>query len=200
MRGKKLFGKIHEQWQREREKKDLEKIDLSFYGAVRDFLKLNEDKVLGEKNELRKKIYEARLKRIKFVIEDLAEIRTRKIFELLIQQKEPEKNLASEERDFFERQQKIYNYYLKELHEPEEVAFIDIDDLVEIKNTEKQKIEEEQIDYVVVKIKQNIEQPLMGLDGQKYGPFQKEDVCVLPKINAIGLVKRKVAEEIEIKD
>ncbi len=60
----------------------------------------------------------------------------------------------------------------------------------------EKKIEEKK-DKVLVRVKQNIPE-FEGIDGKTY-KLRKEDVVLIPKINANALIKSGVCEEIEVK-
>ncbi len=83
------------------------------------------------------------------------------------------KNLMSSEREF-------YSQILKKIKEK----------LLEIeKSNDNGKI--------TVRLLQDLPE-IVGIDGKIYGPFKKEDVVNLPKENAEALIKRGVAEKIDV--
>ena len=62
---------------------------------------------------------------------------------------------------------------------------------------EREEVEKDVKDVMVVRIKQNIPE-FEGLDGKTY-KLRRGDVVVLPKLNAEALIKGGIAEEIEVK-
>jgi DNA replication initiation complex subunit (GINS family) len=192
-----VFDKIQNKWKEEREKEQLTPMNEAFYGAMRDFLKVRTTKAKEEINPLIKKILEERLDRLRFVINDLLRIRTFKIIQMVLNKQEIEINLAREEHNFFERMKQIYEVYRKDVFSPKDVAYTDLD-MPSIESTDEHS--DDEIEFVAIRFLQSTKNKIQGLDGKTYGPFEPEDVCLLPKENAIGLVRREIAENIEIKE
>jgi DNA replication initiation complex subunit (GINS family) len=190
-----VFDKIQAKWKEEREKETLTPLNEAFYGAMRDFLKQRTIKTKEEINPFVKKMLEERLKRLKFVVNDLLKIRTIKIIRSVISKEEIKVNMAREELDFYDRMKKIYDIYRKEVFSPKDVAYTDIQSILDEEIIEE---EQEQIEYVAIRFLKSTKDRIQGLDGQIYGPFEPEDVCLLPKENAIGFVRREIAENIDI--
>ena len=192
-----MFDKIQNKWKEEREKEQLTPMNEAFYGAMRDFLKVRTTKAKEEINPLIKKILEERLNRIKFVINDLLRIRTSKITQMVLSKQEIEINLAREERNFYERMKQVYDIYRKDVFSPKDVAYTDLS-LPSIETTGEGT--EDEIEFVAIRFIQSTKNKIQGLDGKTYGPFEPEDICLIPKENAIGLVRREIAENIELKE
>ena len=189
-----MFDKIQAKWKEEREREELTPLNEAFYGAMRDFLKQRTVKTKEEINPFIKKMLEERLKRLKYVINDLLKIRTIKIIRSVVSREEIKVNMSREEIDFYDRMKKIYDIYRKEVFSPKDVAYTDIQSILD----EEIIKEEEKIEYVAIRFLKSTKDRIQGLDGQIYGPFEPEDVCLLPKENAIGFVRREIAENIEI--
>ncbi len=190
-----MFDKIQSKWKEERERNDLTPMTEAFYGAMRDFLKQRSIKAKEEINPFMKKMLEARLDRLRYVINDLIKIRTTKIIRIVTNKEEIAVSTTREESDFYTRMKKIYDIYRKEIFSPKDVAFTDIEEILDAEDLEK----DEKIEYVAVRFLKSTKDKIQGLDGRTYGPFAKEDVCLLPKENAIGFVRREIAEDIDIK-
>jgi len=191
-----VFDKIQNKWKEEREKEQLTPMNEAFYGAMRDFLKIRSTRTKEEINPLIKKILEERLNRLKFVINDLIKIRTIKIIQLVLNKQEIDVNLAREEQNFYERMKQIYDIYRKDIFSPKDVAYTDL----KLPSIDQTSEDSEDIEFVAIRFIQSTKDKIQGLDGKTYGPFEPEDVCLIPKENAIGLVRREIAENIEIKE
>jgi len=189
-----VFDKIQTKWKEEREKEDLTPMTEAFYGAMRDFLKQRTIKTKEAINPFVKRMLDARLNRLRYVINDLIKIRTTKIIKMVTSKREITVSIAREESDFYERMKKIYDIYKKEIFSPKDVAYTDIESILDAEDSEKV----EKIEYVAVRFLRSTKDQIQGLDGRTYGPFAKEDVCLLPKENAIGFVRREIAEDIEM--
>ncbi|OLS32998.1 MAG: hypothetical protein HeimAB125_03410 [Candidatus Heimdallarchaeota archaeon AB_125] len=192
-----MFDKIQNKWKEEREKKQLTPMNEAFYGAMRDFLKIRTTRSKEEINPLIKKILEERLNRLKFVINDLLRIRTFKIIQIVLNKQEIDINLAREEQNFYERMKQIYDVYRKDVFSPKDVAYTDLN-LPSVESIGEGS--DDEIEFVAIRFIQSTKDKIQGLDGRIYGPFEPEDVCLIPKENAIGLVRREIAENIELKE
>jgi len=190
-----VFEKIQDKWKDERGSEILTPMDEIFYSAMRELLKKLATRTKKEINPLIKKILETRLERITYVINDLMRIRTTKLITMVMDREKVTVNLAREEQDFYDRFSKIYDLYRKEVFSPKDVAYVDINKVI---GKEIAEDEEEDIDYVAVRFIKKTKTQIQGLDGNTYGPFEPEDVCLIPKENAIGLVRREIAENIEM--
>lgn len=190
-----MFEKIQDKWKDERGSEILTPMDEIFYSAMRELLKKLATRTKKEINPLIKKVLETRLERITYVINDLMRIRTTKLITMVMDREKITVNLAREEQDFYDRFSKIYDLYRKEVFSPKDVAYVDINKVI---GKEIAEDEEEDIDYVAVRFIKKTKTQIQGLDGNTYGPFEPEDVCLIPKENAIGLVRREIAENIEM--
>ncbi len=190
-----MFEKIQDKWKDERGSEKLTPMDEIFYSAMRELLKKHTTKTKKEINPLIKKILETRLERIKYIINDLMRIRTTKLITMVMNREKVTVNLAREEQDFYDRFSQIYELYRKEVFSPKDVAYVDINKLI---GKEIEEEGEEEIDYVAIRFIKKTKTQIQGLDGKTYGPFEPEDVCLIPKENAIGLVRREIAENIEM--
>ncbi|MBY9001157.1 MAG: hypothetical protein KGD64_09605 [Candidatus Heimdallarchaeota archaeon] len=190
-----MFEKIHDKWKDERGSQKLTPMDEIFYSAMRDLLKKRTVKTKEEINPFIKKILEIRLDRIKYVINDLMQIRTKKLITMVMNREKVSANLAREEQDFYDRFSQIFELYRKEVFSPKDVAYTDISKMI---GREIEEEGDEEIDYVPIRFIKRTKDRIQGLDGKTYGPFEPEDVCLIPKENAIGLVRREIAENIEM--
>lgn len=190
-----MFDKIHNKWKEEREKEELTSLNEAFYGAMRDFLKTRTVRAKEEINPLIKKVLEERLNRLRFVINNLLKIRTTKIMRYIINREEITVELAREEQNFYDRMKKLYDIFRKDIFSPKDIAYTDVSTVV---GEDEADDLEEDIEYVAVRFLKNTDDKIQGLDGQSYGPFEQEEICLLPKENAVGLVRREIAEKIEM--
>jgi len=192
-----LFDKIQNKWKEEREKTNLTPMNEAFYGAMRDFLKTKSVRAKEEINPLIKKVLVEKLNRMQFVVDDLLKIRTTKIIQAVLKKEELTVILAREEQNFYERMKMLYDVYLKDVFSPKDIAYTDVDSIVgKLSDAEV----EDSIEYVAIRFLEGTKDHFQGVDGNQYGPFEKEDIGILPKDNAVGLVKREIAENIEVTD
>lgn len=192
-----MFDRIQNKWKEEREKTQLTPMNEAFYGAMRDFLKTKTVRAKEEINPIIKKVLEEKLGRMRYVIDDLLAIRTTKILQTVLNKEEITVILAREEKNFYDRIKILYDVYRKDIFSPKDIVYTDIDSIVGKESVEE---EEEAIELVAVRFLKSTKEGFQGIDGNPYGPFKEEDVSVLPKENARGLVKREIAENIELVD
>ncbi|HIP62725.1 MAG TPA: hypothetical protein EYH04_01150 [Archaeoglobus profundus] len=93
---------------------------------------------------------------------------------------------------------------LENMIELEKILFRKLVELLEkfkrlILERREEKVEEEVVEegYIMVRIKKDIPE-FEGVDGKIY-KLRKEDVVLLPALNAKALIKNGVAEEVEVK-
>lgn len=184
-----------ELWRHERESERLIGISESFYGVMRDHLRMWEERINNTADPFTKEILSVHLKRLRYIINDIIDIRTRKIIEKVIKGEKVQVSITREENTFYERLKQIYDIYKKEIFSPKETAFISMQDILGEKS--EQEVVEEKIEYVAVRFTKEVEEPIVGLDGKYYGPFKEGDICVLPKENAKGLVQFEIATKID---
>lgn len=189
-----MIDKIFDLWKRERGTTEISPMNIDFYSVMRDDLKKRTKKAKEQINPLIKNVLEAHLGRIKFVVNDLIKIRSMKIIRLVIRGDEVKVNLAREEINFYQRLKAIYGIYRKEIFSPKDVAYTDIGKILD---EESDEAAGGSIEYVAIRIVKKTKE-ITGLDENIYGPFEPEDVCLLPKENAIGLVRRDIAEDISL--
>ena len=51
---------------------------------------------------------------------------------------------------------------------------------------------------VVIRILQDIEEEIVGIDLKNYGPFKKEDIATIPEKNAMLLIEKNVAMPVKL--
>ncbi len=164
----------------------IERIDDDFYEKLKERIaelekkreNVNEKEIARIEDEIRtlkkiqRKIFEARTGKIIWIAwADVCET------ESGIEGKD---NLIKIEREFLNSLRELFNDYKKRVFE--------------FSKKEEREIEK---DVMIVRIKQNIPE-FEGLDGKTY-KLRKEDVVVLPKLNAEALIKGGIAEDIEVK-
>lgn len=184
-----------ELWRQERESEEIIGISESFYDVMREHLKMWKGKVNDTLDPFIKKLLSTHLNRLRFVIHDIIKIRTKKIIEKVLRGEQISVSITREEYNFYERLEQIYKLYKKEIFSPKEVLYVTMSDILDTDKTENL---EEVIEYVVVRFLKEIKEPIIGLDGKYYGPFKKDDICVIPKENAKGLVQHEIATNVSI--
>ncbi len=171
----------------ERSRTAIEKIDDDFYERLKERIAELEERMKKASDEDATRI-EDEIRTLKKIQKKIFEARTGKIIRLAWAEVcntesgiEGKENLIQVEKDFLEK--------LKEL-------ILKFRELLLEKRVEKEESIEEG-DYVLLRIKQDIPE-FEGVDGKTY-KLRREDVVLIPKLNANGLIKSGVAEKIEVK-
>ena len=163
----------------------LQKIDENLYDKIKEKIaeleerKKNassEDEIIRIEDEIRtlkriqRRIFEARTSKIiKMAWAKVCETETDEEFD----------NMTSVEKSLFKKLVEILENFKRLI-------------LEHVKKEEK-----EEAKYILVRIKKDIPE-FVGVDGKTY-KLRREDVVVLPELNAKALIKDGVAEEIEVK-
>jgi len=183
------YDEIHLFWKEEKDTKallDLEDMKLS---KMSDYLSKIR-KVLAETpsgNVIQVELLQEEGVNVEFMIKDLLKIRRQKILAAVLDEEKPVGTMPLAEEEFYKR-------LLRGMESHTEF----IDDIVTGKpsptitkpkpKTEEEPIlsnlEDESLDYVMVRFLRPVKDSVMGLDEIVYGPFQKEDIATIPTENA----------------
>ncbi len=161
----------------------LHKIDENLYERVKERIAELEERKNNAVREEEIARIEDEIRTLKKILRRIFEARTGKIIKMAwakvceTEIEEEIDNMTSAERNLFERLVEILENFKKTI-------------LEHVKR-------EEEVRYVLVRIKKDIPE-FVGVDGKTY-KLKKEDVVVLPELNAKALIKDGVAEEIEVK-
>jgi len=161
----------------EKKSQNLTKIPDDFYEAVRMYIE-------GKKKLAKEKKDEIELRNIERVVENIFNLRERKIVNFAIMAARAgvqPSNLTSEEKQFFQKVLEI----LKERR-----GILDRIKLT-LEGETKKEIE------ILVVFKQDFP-AFVGIDGQTYGPFKKGDIAKLPEENRKLLVAKGIVEEFKV--
>lgn len=164
------FELIRKIQREERDSPQLTKLPENFFEKVSAYL---EQKKKIEKEDRKISL---ELKNIERLIENIFDIRERKILNqaiITVRTRIPPQNMTEEERNFFEGIVKI----LKERRE---------NFFGSLKKEDKKK----------VRFKEDIPE-FVGIDGETYGPFKKDEEAEIPIENFEVLLKKELVEEIK---
>ncbi len=157
----------------ERSTNKLVKLPENFFKDVKDYL--------DKKSKLQSKEDKWELDSAKGTLEDLLEIRERKILTLAMYSARsgivPE-NLTPEEKNFFDNIIKIIKDFQKQ---------------------RKKALEEKPEKMVAIAVLEDIPE-FVGTDLKSYGPFKKGDIATIPEDSAKLFVQKGMAKEINIKE
>ncbi|MHA1377275.1 MAG: DNA replication complex subunit Gins51 [Candidatus Helarchaeota archaeon] len=181
-----MYSSLYKIWNDENIVDTLQKLNDKILDDIRKYV--NNLTKLKNKSEdkIAQLIIEEELKNIKFMLEDLFEIRINKIFNAIKEGQEIKlNNLTLDERKFFELSKDLYqrcsDLFYSSAHGSK---------LKNFTNFFHQ--------YIPIRILKEMN-AIVGADLKTYGPFKAEDIAVLPKKNAETLIKHEYAAAISIK-
>jgi DNA replication factor GINS len=191
-----VYDEIFEAWKREKSSEDIQPLPPDFLERASKHLA---DLKLLVAKESGDDVFDSFRKReaeyTEFMVSSLLRMRARKIFLLSLQGAvEAPANLAENEKSLFDNLRADLARYLHEstqLPRKEDATFHDIPKAMPNPATWT----EDGSTTMLLRILQPIPR-LVGVDLHEYGPFQQEDLVVLPKENALVLIARGVASEV----
>lgn len=154
--------------------------------------------------DIQAEIYEQEAINLEFMLRDLLILRRNKILQAAVKQEEPSGDMTISEEEFYNR---VFRAFSGHDEFVENTITGSPSATVKLSNSDTSATEEaiddddtHQLDYVMVRFLQPIEEAFVGMDEQIYGPFDKEDVAMIPIHNAKvwlrnGTVSRIVPEE-----
>lgn len=177
------INKLHHTVIRETESDSIQEIDPNFYRSLSEFIgNLNKQEYDGVENKIKKSLIQMASELTSLLID----IRLDKIvkfdkieFENLLDE---EKFIIDSEEEQRDRKEMILTATIKGKSKL----------LESISNNHK-------IKTVVIRFLQNIDQ-FVGVDLEKYGPFNSEDIATIPYENAQALISKNAATKIRWED
>ena len=161
----------------------LQKIDENLYDKIKEKIAELEERKKNASSEDEIIRLEDEIRTLKRIQRRIFEIRTSKIIKMAwakvceTETDEEFDNMTSAEKSLFKKLVEILENFKRLI-------------LEHVKR-------EEEVKYMLVRIKKDIPE-FVGVDGKTY-KLRREDVVVLPELNAKALIKDGIAEEIEVK-
>jgi len=183
-----MYSKIYALWKKEHNSDEIFKIESDFFKQIENYLKSLQNYQKNLKNKVIKTLTEQKLNNLLYLIEELCKIRIKKSLTLMMNGKFPQKEvLCVEEIKAFSAINDILKNYLENL-------------TLILKGETPQKLANGTLtgDYFIIRVLTDIPQ-IMGTDLKRYGPFNKEDIAVLPKKNVETLLEHNAVLLIEEK-
>lgn len=178
-----MFNELFKAWKKEEANAELQSLSQDFYLNVNRYINELKEKIEKEQDSLKLQLVKEEYGYAIKILNKLVESRLRKVIEKIIEGKKiPLEFLAEEEKELSTLLNKVADLII----EFKEKLF-------------KGKIEAKKEKLTVIRFLQQLPE-IIGEDLKVYGPFENEDIAVLPKENAEALVKRGVAEKIIYKD
>lgn len=200
------YDDIRISWESEREHEalgDLEDLQLSKMIEYLSNVRLRFAETHAN-DDIQAEIYEQEAINLEFMLRDLLILRRNKILQAAVMKEEPSGTMTISEEEFYNR---VFRAFSGHNEFVENTITGSPSATVKLPDSERSVSEEDtddddtrQLDYVMVRFLQPIEEAFVGIDEQIYGPFTKEDVAMIPIHNAKvwlrnGTVSRIVPEE-----
>ncbi|MFX0170064.1 MAG: hypothetical protein ACFE89_12020 [Candidatus Hodarchaeota archaeon] len=174
-----MYTELLERWQAEREAPTLLSLRDSFLQNLRSYI----ERVLdlsqsAEKNSIQRQLYKTELANLRFMINNLLQLRVRKILALIPDQEVDFELLTRNERRFVEQ-------ITRNLRS----VFMVTDDLFTPIDANSSAT------LLLVRFLDDHPQ-LVGVDLKTYGPFRADDLAMLPAENARLMIRKNQAEPV----
>jgi len=178
-----MFTELFKAWKKEEKDKNIQILNQNFYFNLNFYINELKKKIECEQDPVKAELIKEEYNNAVKLLTKLVNLRLKKILENIIEGKEvPLELLAEEEKELVACLNKAAELIL----EFKEKLF-------------KGRIEAKKSKLIVLRLLQQLPE-IIGEDLKVYGPFEAEDVAVLPENNAEGLIKRGAAEKISYKE
>ena len=186
------YNEIKLAWEDECETEDLVDLEDLKLSRMSSYISQIRFKLASTPSEqkLQADIYSHEALNAEFMLHDLLILRRGKILRIASEQKKPTGIMTLSEEEFFNRVTRGFDTHSKFVENviagTPEPTLKHVNDVETIgpEKPAKKHTESSDLDYVMVRFLRPIEEQFMGFDEKIYGPFQKEDVAVIPTENA----------------
>lgn len=172
-------------WKREKEVQNLLSLENNFYGKCRAYIQHLETQAKNETDDILVLIFNNRWGRVIYLMNDLVTIRLQKQFRDILKGVSSPAPIPDEEKIL---RMKFENYLSSYR-----------DTVLGIQNyTEEVEIQNDNDKYKLVVFKQNESLQSIGGDLKKYGPFNIDDLAVIPAENMRNFLIRSKVEHVSL--
>ena len=196
------YNQIYLIWKNERQLKNLLEVKSNIYSAIRQKITTLEKELekVDSKDKVSHQILEARIKRLKQILNDLTKIRTHKIIHGLLSNEITSDEIAAEEMGLIKNLNSIFDDHNQRSINGKSI--LNTIGAQEPKNPILQEINEAELMTVRIleDIPEIVDASAKGKTKQTFGPFKKEDVVRLPMVYARTLIMKNAADRIDLPD
>ena len=180
-----MYSALFKIWQDENRLEDIQSLEDKILDKIRKYVRSLTNLKNKTEDKIAILIIDEEIKNIRFMIENLFELRMNKLFLAIREEKEVKKHyLTANERKFYETAFDLYQKGSDSFYSAAHGT-----KLKDFDNFFRQ--------YVPIRILKDMS-AIVGADLKTYGPFKPEDITVLPKKNAETLIKHKFAAFISV--
>lgn len=181
-----MYSSLYKIWFDENHLEDIQKLDDQILEKIRKYVQARKKLESNSDDKIVKLLISKELENINFMLKDVFELRTTKLFQAIQKEKKVKLNhLTSDERRLYETTQEIFGKCSD--------LFIS-----SAQGSRTENFSNFFHQYMPVRILKEMN-AIVGADLKTYGPFKPEDLTILPRKNAESLIKHEFAIEISIK-
>jgi DNA replication initiation complex subunit (GINS family) len=182
-----IYSKIYDLWKKETNSDELTKIENDFLKQIGEYIKKLQQNQKNMKNKLNLSLIEQKTSNISYMIKEIYKNRFKKVMTLILNEKSLQKDLLDIE------ELKIFNLINNGL-----TNFLKNIDLT-LRGESLQKLASNLLngDYFVVRFLTKVPE-IYGVDLKRYGPFEIDDIAVLPKKNVEMLLEHQAIAIIQV--
>ncbi len=181
-----MYDELYKVWKNELANSELEKLSSDFFSKVADYVKrLKEESRMLDKRTAKANLLQRETRNVKRMVREILQARYKKLIRKMIKgEKVPLEALTVEERGICTSFMDLIENYK------------DFDKVILIGRTPKDtaRLKNKRI---ILRFKKEVP-AIIGADMKVYGPFEIEDVSSLPVENAEVMIKRGLADKIEV--
>ena len=181
-----IYDHVLNAWKRERQSDELLELEPEFYSKCREYIHHLETQAKNDQDQLMAKLFSKRWTRVNYLINDFLTIRMQKQIRDILSGTDFPKKLPIEEEEIRKKLQKQLASFR--------------DRVLGIEKHETYHVDEEldEEGYAAVIFTQNDNYETVGSDLNTYGPFEKGDIAIIPKVNMRNYQMKSKVEEIDI--
>jgi len=184
-----MYNELLKNWKKENDSDKLNLIPKGFKDKTRAYLEnLHKLKESKEKDSLEKELLENEIKEFNKLLQDFLKIRLQKIICLTTD------GIKLESTHLLVEEQKIINSYQNSMKNFYNSFLMGTE-----KEDDTSYTAEGKSNFIVVRVIEDIDEEIVGIDLKNYGPFKKEDIATIPEKNAILLIEKNVVIPIKMK-
>lgn len=181
-----IYEQVLNAWKRERLSPNLLELETDFYAKCREYMSHLETQAKNDNDELVSKLFNKRWTRVSYLINDFMTLRMQKQIRNILSGSDVTTKLPIEEIDLNKTLQgQLSSFRDKVLGIESNTELTNIDDTIE-----------DGYSLAIFTQNENIES--VGVDLNTYGPFEKGDFAILPKVNVRNYLMRSKIEEVDI--
>jgi DNA replication initiation complex subunit (GINS family) len=187
------YDRLKKAWQFEKQKKELQNIPDQFLTEMKEYISTIDNLITNE-NTLKDQIIKQEKFNATIMFKEITQTRINKIVSAELNGTPmTATHLTPDEQQFHANFRQLLSNYMQGIP----FFFESPQLLITSKKILEKKHQPIDSDLVVLRFLKPLP-AIMGIDLKAYGPFEAEDVASIPRQNALNLIRRGIAKEVEI--